>query len=408
MKKNFTLVFAVLFLNFVQAQVVIYEVYGGGGGTAVGPPFSNDYIVLLNKGTSAVDLTGWSVQYASVTGPSTGSWAKVQITAGSIAAKKFFLVKMSPDQSTAAGNPQFAGIILPSPDFSLTTSATTGGLTMAASGGKVAIVNDNNALLLSNPSSANIVDLVGWGANTAIPPVAANYGEGGTIGPVTTSTKSIRRINNGQDTNNNADDFAINLTPTPLNSSSPALPIELTTFNAKSNNSTTKLLWQTASEKNNSHFAIERSNDGEAFSKMGEVKGNGTSLTTRDYQFTDATPYKGINYYRLRQVDFDGTENFSKVVSVSFDGKGQNKFKVYPTLVKDNITVEIDEAAKSEISVRDLTGRVILVKNISNPATGGTEGVSAQTLNLSTLSSGLYILSVRSNESFESVKIYKQ
>jgi Secretion system C-terminal sorting domain len=178
------------------------------------------------------------------------------------------------------------------------------------------------------------------------------------------------------------------------------LPIELISFKASITNNNTKLTWQTASEKDNSHFAIERSQNGESFSKMGEVKGSGTTITTQNYQFTDATPYKGINYYRLRQVDFDGTESVSKTVSVNFDGKGQNKFKVYPTLVQDNLTVEVEGDAKSEITVRDLTGRVILTKN--------TEGPSAQVLNISGLSNGLYLLSVRTNDGFETIKITKQ
>jgi Secretion system C-terminal sorting domain len=181
---------------------------------------------------------------------------------------------------------------------------------------------------------------------------------------------------------------------------SPPLEVNLKNlFSIKLNNSN-KLTWQTTSEKNNAYFNIERSNDGDVFSKIGQVKGSGTSTVTQNYQFTDATPVKGINYYRLRQVDFDGTETVSKTLSVNFDGKGQNKVKVYPTLVKDNVNVELSTDTKSEIAVRDLTGRVIMTQN--------NEGVSNATLNLGALSSGLYILSVRSNEGLESVKIYKQ
>jgi hypothetical protein len=392
MKRIFTLVLAIFSLTFsLNSQVVIYEVYGGGGSTSAGPPYSNDYLVLLNKGTSAVNLAGWSVQYASATGPSTGTWSKVDITSGSIAAKKFFLIKVSPN--TNAGGTQYTGLLIPSPDYELPTSTSVGGLLMSGTGGKVAIVSDNVALTTTTPMTSNIADLVGWGATT-------NFGEGGAVAPATTSSTAIRRINNGQDTNNNLNDFALNSTPTPLNSSSPSLPIELTSFNAKSNNSKTNLYWQTASEKNNSHFAIERSKDGDVFSKIGEVKGNGNSTVTQNYQFTDVTPTKGINYYRLRQVDFDGTESVSKTVSVNFESKGQNKVKVYPTLVKDAVSVELSDDSKAEISVRDLTGRVILTQN--------TEGVSNTTLNLGALSSGLYILSVRSNEALETVKIYKQ
>jgi Secretion system C-terminal sorting domain len=179
-----------------------------------------------------------------------------------------------------------------------------------------------------------------------------------------------------------------------------ALPVELTTFNANVNKSTTKLAWQTASEKNNAFFAIERSVDGDVFSKIGEVKGNGTSTITQNYQYTDAAPVKGINYYRLRQVDFDGTEDVSKTVSVNFDGKGGSKAKVYPTLVSNLVNIELSSDAKTALSVSDVTGRVILTQN--------TEGAYYQTMNLGTLSSGLYFLNIRSNEGTETVKIYKQ
>jgi Secretion system C-terminal sorting domain len=178
------------------------------------------------------------------------------------------------------------------------------------------------------------------------------------------------------------------------------LAVDFKSLTASKSNNSNQLAWQTTSEKNNAYFNIERSQNGETFTKIGQVKGNGTSSVAQNYSFTDATPYKGINYYRLRQVDFDGTESVSKTVSVDFDGKGQNKFKVYPTLVQDNLTVELNGEGKSEITVRDLTGRAILTQN--------TEGPSTQVLNLGGFSNGLYLLSVRSNDGFETVKIQKQ
>jgi Secretion system C-terminal sorting domain len=177
------------------------------------------------------------------------------------------------------------------------------------------------------------------------------------------------------------------------------LTVDLKSITATKNNNTNKLSWQTASEKNNAYFNIELSQNGETFTNIGQVKGNGTSSVAQNYSFTDATPHKGINYYRLRQVDFDGTESVSKTVSVNFDGTAKNKMKVYPTLVQDNLTVELNGEGKSEITVRDLTGRALLTQN--------TEGTSTQVLNLGRFSNGLYLLSVRSNDGFETVKIQK-
>jgi Secretion system C-terminal sorting domain len=177
------------------------------------------------------------------------------------------------------------------------------------------------------------------------------------------------------------------------------LSVDFYKLNLKSTINTNLLSWQTTTEKNNAQFQIERSQNGEIFSKIGEVKGRGNSNVEQNYTFTDASPVKGINYYRLRQVDFDGTETISKIVSTTFDGKGQNKFKAYPTLTQDLVNIELNEEGKTEIAVRDLTGRVLLTKN--------TEGVSNATLNLGTLANGLYIMSVRSNDTFETIKIQK-
>ena len=185
-----------------------------------------------------------------------------------------------------------------------------------------------------------------------------------------------------------------------VNGTAALLPVELKSIKVSKKNAAAQLSWQTATENNNSHFDIERSNDGVKFSKLEAVKGHGTTNVVQDYTFMDDAPLKNINYYRLRQVDFDGKETISKTVSINFEGKGQAKAKVYPTLVKDVVNIEFSQDTKSELSVRDLTGRVILTQNTP-------EGINVGTLNLSSLNSGMYILSIRSNEGVETVKIQK-
>ena len=184
-----------------------------------------------------------------------------------------------------------------------------------------------------------------------------------------------------------------------INGTAALLPVELQSIKVSKVKSTNILLWQTATENNNSHFDIERSNDGVKFSKLNAMKGHGTTNIVQDYTFTDDSPLKSINYYRLRQVDFDGKETVSKTVSINFEGKSQNKAKVYPTLVKDVVNIALSEDTKAELSVRDLTGRVVLTQN--------TEGGTNAVLNLSNLNSGMYLLSIRTNEGVETVKIQK-
>jgi hypothetical protein len=75
------------------------------------------------------------------------------------------------------------------------------------------------------------------------------------------------------------------------------------------------LSWQTATEKNNAGFDIERSTDSTAFSKIGRVKGNGTTTQSHSYTFTDKTA-SGTVYYRLKQTDYDGSATYSSTVEV--------------------------------------------------------------------------------------------
>ena len=103
-----------------------------------------------------------------------------------------------------------------------------------------------------------------------------------------------------------------------LGSTAIALPVTFAGFSAKANPEGTELNWQTATESNNDYFSVERSTDGRIFFAIGEVSGYGDSDVERDYQFVDKTPVAGrTNYYRLRQVDFDGAESFSPVVNVT-------------------------------------------------------------------------------------------
>ena len=75
-------------------------------------------------------------------------------------------------------------------------------------------------------------------------------------------------------------------------------------------------VWATASERNNDHFTVERSTDGEQFAAIGTVQGTGSSSQVLQYTFIDETPLIGAAYYRLRQTDFDGAVSFSPVVTV--------------------------------------------------------------------------------------------
>ena len=96
-----------------------------------------------------------------------------------------------------------------------------------------------------------------------------------------------------------------------------ALPVTLTRFDAsRMTKSSINLVWATANELNNDHFDVQRSATGDAFETIGSVKGQGNSITAHDYAFVDSRPLAGLSYYRLRQVDADGSSDFSPVATV--------------------------------------------------------------------------------------------
>ena len=109
------------------------------------------------------------------------------------------------------------------------------------------------------------------------------------------------------------------------------LPIELSTFTGKNEKAQNLLSWKTATETNNKGFDIETSKDGVHFQALEFVKGRGTTSETQNYTFTHrlAAKESGILYYRLKQMDFDGQFEYSKIIVVRSEGK-QNSIAVYP------------------------------------------------------------------------------
>ncbi|GAB2846616.1 T9SS type A sorting domain-containing protein [Hymenobacter ruber] len=107
-----------------------------------------------------------------------------------------------------------------------------------------------------------------------------------------------------------------------------SLPVELTRFDATAKGAGVALTWATASEKNSDRFEIQRSATGEVYETLGTVKGQGNTTMAHDYSFVDSRPLAGTSYYRLRQVDSDGTFSFSPVAAVQTEAS--TKVELYP------------------------------------------------------------------------------
>lgn len=134
------------------------------------------------------------------------------------------------------------------------------------------------------------------------------------------------------------------------------LPVTLNEFNIKVENSKSFLTWQTSTELNNAKFIIQTSTEGEIFNNIGEIAGAGTTTEPKSYSFTHQTPSAGANYYRLKQVDFDGTFAYSKVLAIN--APGSNDIFAFPNPAKDKITLQYDYSkGEGSIQLFDALGR---------------------------------------------------
>lgn len=175
------------------------------------------------------------------------------------------------------------------------------------------------------------------------------------------------------------------------------LPIELTYFNGALENKSVKLQWQTATESSNDYFEIQRSSDGVTFEKLNQIDSkslDGNSLQTLNYEITDLNPKKGINYYRLKQVDFSTESSYSRIVSVDFNKVGDFSFNVFPN-PNDGHTFDISmEGIESgdavSIIVYDITGHESYSKALKiNESDNLNHSINLE----NKLASGIYMIS---------------
>ena len=108
----------------------------------------------------------------------------------------------------------------------------------------------------------------------------------------------------------------------------PPLPVELISFKAEVETDRVTLLWKTASELNNDFFEVQRFTNQEEIQVLGNVKGHGTTRESNSYKFVDFAPLKGRAYYRLKQIDYDGSYQYSNIITASFEGGAG--MKIFP------------------------------------------------------------------------------
>ncbi len=171
------------------------------------------------------------------------------------------------------------------------------------------------------------------------------------------------------------------------------LPVNLITYTAKAQNKTTDLIWKTASESNNSHFLVNRSNDGVHFTQLAKV--NATSSNVATYSYKDTDPLNGVNYYQLLQVDNDGATTDLGVKSVNFSLN--NTVSVYPNPTTDKLYINDTSNSFNAAKIYDAQGKIVLSTSLK----------SGSSIDVSALVKGVYFikLSGNSNDTKKFIKL---
>lgn len=147
------------------------------------------------------------------------------------------------------------------------------------------------------------------------------------------------------------------------------LPVELVSFHAVlMNDRQVAVSWQTASELNSSYFEVLRSSDGQNWTGIGTVPANGSSQVALDYALLDQAPLYGVSYYRLKQVDMNGSFHLSDIQSVNNSPKA-NQVKVYPNPTDKGLVTLVSDEPISSLFVYDALGKTVFETTIDSDDT---------------------------------------
>ena len=165
------------------------------------------------------------------------------------------------------------------------------------------------------------------------------------------------------------------------------LPVELVEFTAKAEAGGVRLNWTTATEVNNDHFTIERSADAVIYEALTRIQGQGTTTSTTSYEAWDQRPLEGRAYYRLKQVDIDGSSTYSEVVEVQSGTSLTDQFESYPNPTRGQLFIQKRNSDQRTYPFRllNIAGKMLHHGLIQE------EKVS---ISLTDLTPGIYILEV--------------
>jgi hypothetical protein len=296
--------------------------------------------------------SNWVAPGAGIAGSCGGTFANANITGNSVCISDGDATPVTGDHTDfGTGNPVTRTF----------TIQNTGSATLNVTGVVISGVNAAEFSVTANPAAT----VAAAGSTTFnITFTAASNG-------VKNATITV----NSDDGDEAAYDFAVS-------ASFFTLPVELRSFTLRKEGNQSQLNWSTVTESNNSGFEIQRSRDGINWTTIAFVSGAGNSTIERSYTYRDASPQKGRNYYRLKQVDLDNKSKFSEVRSVTF---ASDYTIVYPVPTADNVVIELRDSKLigSRATLSDQHGKLVQQITITK---------MQQQVSLASLPAGIYLL----------------
>jgi hypothetical protein len=180
-----------------------------------------------------------------------------------------------------------------------------------------------------------------------------------------------------------------------LDSGDGTFPVELLSFSAKKNGEKTGIQWETASEQNNDYFLVQRATENLDYQTIAKIQGSGHSNQIQTYSFTDENPVSGVNYYRLKQVDFDGGFEIFGPRAV----KHKQKIRAGLSHLGNQLQIALsgDMTANGRVEIYSLSGKQMY-----------STGFSQSKINIPTanLSNAIYLVRIRVEDQVIQEKVY--
>lgn len=168
------------------------------------------------------------------------------------------------------------------------------------------------------------------------------------------------------------------------------LPVELLSFTAREKDGTVVLDWRTASEQNNAYFELQRSDGRHPFEVIGTVPGAGNSTEVLTYSFIDYHPFQGTGYYRLKQVDYNGTSDLSQIVPITI-GFTNSGIEVWPNPAAGSLNLELQSETEDLVTQRIFDASGALIRSEEYAIVSGT---NSRETNLVSLAPGSYFIEI--------------